>query len=744
MLNNDIRITLDHESIPKEDLYQELNELLSAFCSEGQQQFCIDQQIITREEIIQMKNTIQQIQTLLPTSDHHNNHHLRQTLIIILQHIINAYRDALKLRNISNQLNEMTINQYINEWHKLNHLLTIKKKDHHQLDFILDDLSQLSQSWKHHHSSLLLNQYHHSLFSFTKKLNFLNQQQKKALFSSTFISLNSPNYNHNNNNNRMTSLTSTEDIFTSILTSYDFPIGAYMVVIDKYNYSQLGFPYKKIGTRHIIFDSYQLSLTDMISIITDLCDIFYDLFSATAQQHLSQTDAQVLKSKPTYISAQLKRLSSNIINQLHHHQHHHSNMNRPKNKYYSHRYSMNDPLSLKNKKEHHFSFNEGISSSSSYRLSLTSPDTTHLLQYPIPIPSFTPPPWMWPDLIKLRYPYDPYLFGLIKRHTTAKQYHQSLLMKQFHLSLKDYHHPYYKRKNKRKKHHHHKKEVKDVDNNNNNEDEEEEEDDDDRIRNFTKKTTLQKNQLNQNDLLNTNSPTLNTTMTTSHINASKGKNRDYYADIELKKNDENNNTNYSNHSKQQEMNIKKSLSLLLSSPNHHPLKNEPSSHLPPPYTSISIEQLCIHLSKASSQFYNDLYIHTKLRHQELKINLQTLEWELLNLYRFLQIASSNAVMERALSLVQEMDDQSIHLFQSHYQQQEQQQEQEQQESNDNNNDNNDNNNSNNKDTIHYKNDKNINEKIGNMEKKKNHVKEDEEVVKKKGIIWMMINHLYLL
>ncbi|KAI9303456.1 hypothetical protein BJ944DRAFT_268378, partial [Cunninghamella echinulata] len=155
MNQNDNRLSLDPSLPPptKEDLYQELNELLSAFCSEAQQQFCIDQEIISREEIIQIKNTVQQIQQLLPTMDHHNNHHLRQTLTFVLKNILHYYEEAMQQRSMAFDLNDVLINQYISEWHKLNQLLELKKVDHQHLPYLLDDLSSLARLWKHSSSS---------------------------------------------------------------------------------------------------------------------------------------------------------------------------------------------------------------------------------------------------------------------------------------------------------------------------------------------------------------------------------------------------------------------------------------------------------------------------------------------------------------------------------------------------------------------------------------------------------------
>ncbi|CAO3587600.1 unnamed protein product [Absidia cylindrospora] len=100
-------------------------------------------------------------------------------------------------------------------------------------------------------------------------------------------------------------------------------------------------------------------------------------------------------------------------------------------------------------------------------------------------------------------------------------------------------------------------------------------------------------------------------------------------------------------------------------------KHDNDSTATAPFTSVSIDKLSFHLGKIASQFYQDLLMHTRLRYQETHSGLQSLEWQMMDLYRHLQLASSRAVMQRAMMIVQELEDERP--YDHHPQQQEQHQ-----------------------------------------------------------------------
>jgi hypothetical protein len=75
-----------------------------------------------------------------------------------------------------------------------------------------------------------------------------------------------------------------------------------------------------------------------------------------------------------------------------------------------------------------------------------------------------------------------------------------------------------------------------------------------------------------------------------------------------------------------------------------------------PFTSVSVEKLSFHLGKIAGQFYQDLLMHTRMRYEETQTTLESLDWQLMDLYRHLQLASSRAVMQRAIMIIHELDE----------------------------------------------------------------------------------------
>ncbi|CAO3587599.1 unnamed protein product [Absidia cylindrospora] len=447
--------------ITKDELYQELDELLTAFCSDAQQQFCVDQNVIEWEDLQRIRQTVQQVQTLLPTVDRNNNIQLRRALARAIHDILQHYGNACQHRNMR-LLDEILTNQYIGDWHRLKQQWELKARENQHILLILDDISLLTQSWLYHDND---HDYHHqtttninsnksivlipSLSSLPHRLSTAkkrasssgNNHKKSTTPSSTKPSSTvSPSL-------LQSSSSTAADILASILTTFDYPPGAYTVTVDKHNYGQLGLQHGKIGTRQIIFDSHQLSSSDIIETVNQLCDVFASLFASTAHHHLAQIDAQVRKAQPFYTMTHIKRLSTRIFDedaaattimedtdleehqakndfdgttaphqQQHHYRHHSSTTDIVPTSSISTPRILSIPALSSSSQPPSPASSSSMAVLTPFRLSMTTP---HMLwHHPIPIPSFAPAPWQLPDLLKSRHPYNSLFFGLFRRRTS--------------------------------------------------------------------------------------------------------------------------------------------------------------------------------------------------------------------------------------------------------------------------------------------------------------------------------------
>ncbi|KAI8083023.1 uncharacterized protein BX664DRAFT_317025 [Halteromyces radiatus] len=682
----------DEESIlplTQEELYQELNELLSAFCSDAQQQFCMDQNIIQPDNLYRLRQTVQQIQLLLPTVDRTNNLQLRQALMRVIHDILHYYGSMVN--------------------HKTNATVTSSSPS-------------------------------------------LNRRSLAPSSTSPLSASTSPSTTTTMSTSRTMSSTA-EEILTSILTTFDYPPGAYTVVIDKHNYGQLGLQHGKIGTRQIIFDHRQLSTNDAIDMINQICDIFAALFASTAQHHLAQIDSQIRKSQPFHTLSHIKRLSTRIFEDTslitcmddadmdqednfidtNHHDHQeyldHQSQHYNQNQRHHRRQSTTNEILHTTSNISSSSTNHQTSSPMTiltpFRLSMTPTHT--LWRHPIPIPSFAPAPWQLPDLLKKRHPYNPLFFGLFRRRTsnnqTKKKNQSSSFLK--HLQpqhLQHYHHQQHQQHPCHHHHHHHHPQQHQHQHQHHHH----------QHRNQVTRTTSAlkgKVEGQQQQCCETASnPTLSTSCTTSttknNINNNSRTNitsanattptpavSDCYACHSAMLLDEGiDNSTHQHHHLQPSTTMSTSVPLrryqskrrgrgtmgksttldtAISSSsmeeeqvNHQAVDDmydmyDSNTTLEAPFISVSVDKLAFHLGKIAGQFYQDLLMHTRLRYQETQSTLQTLEWQLMDLYRHLQLASSRAVMQRALMIVQELDERQ-HDSPCFQQQQKQQQQQQQQ------------------------------------------------------------------
>ncbi|KAI8340662.1 hypothetical protein BC941DRAFT_488640 [Chlamydoabsidia padenii] len=229
------------------ELYKELDELLSAFCSDAQQQFCVDQDILGLDDLKRVRHTVQQIQSLLPTTCNNNDHPLQRTLVRVIQEILNRYGEACHKRNMR-LLDDLLTNQSIGEWHQLKRQWEHKNMENQRLLLILDDITLLTQSWHNDHHGNKNNNVNDGSYKHLVLLPSLSNLPHR-LSSATKRA--SSGTKHSKPINRDTLPTcpslftfspqsTAEDILTSLLTTFVFPPGAYTVMIDKHNYRQLG------------------------------------------------------------------------------------------------------------------------------------------------------------------------------------------------------------------------------------------------------------------------------------------------------------------------------------------------------------------------------------------------------------------------------------------------------------------------------------------------------------------------
>ncbi|ORZ19740.1 hypothetical protein BCR42DRAFT_410406 [Absidia repens] len=714
----------------KEELYQELDELLTAFRSDAQRQFCMDQGIIQKDDLEGMQQTVQQLQYSLRANNHpHQHQQLWLSLTRIIQTILQHYGHACQQRNMR-LLDEFLTNQYITDWHRLKQQWDTKVKENQHLHLILEDIILLAQSWhqQHHHTNNNNNNSSNSSNGNPKSINkpivmmaslsTLPQRLSSATKRSSLVSKRKsvpipspPSSSSSHLSFSSLSSSTSEDILTSILATFDYPPGAYMVTIDNHNYKQLGLQHSKIGTRQIIFDGHQLSTNDIISMMHHLSDAFSSLFTATAQTHLAAIDTQIKKAQPFYTLNSMKQLLTQIMEEsttLTSNFGYQQNTTEPTdnaccNSHYHRQHQQHQPTPVTTTSSsitpHH-----RISKTSSpqplthsslavltpFRLSSPAP-TNQPWDHPIPIPSFAPAPWQLPDLLKPRYPYNPLLFGLLRRKTGIIINNNQQQPPSTSTFVKHAHHssqnrtvsppPSHKGKkksstipttknivntnapNKHAPHHYHASSSATIndgtDNNNNN----------------YHAPPIRPTPSRTCDITAPSSPLLrhHQRRYDNYICSSTGRAKRYLDPVVMQSREDKFKTADENDD-DESSNIDSSIS---SSSNCSSNGNSNSNSMAvavAPFTSVSVDKLSFYLGKIAGQFYQDLLTHTRIRYQEAQDTLDALERQMLELYRHLQLASSRAVMHRALMIVQELDNQQHHYY-YHYQQQQQQQQQ---------------------------------------------------------------------
>ncbi|ORZ05210.1 hypothetical protein BCR42DRAFT_428390 [Absidia repens] len=431
-----------------EELTEELDQLLDVFCSDVQQQFCLDQHVATQHQLSNIKQTIQQARALLNgkwllDSQQQQNETTRQSHIQIRQSVmrtclemIDSYQAIAHQRQLRNLPDGQATKWMHVDWQQLSQRFDTKAREQTQWTQLLTNLKELQKAWE-------------------KK----PQQQVNKI------------------------------IHSFLMTTFDPPTGCHIVVVDRHNYAQLGLKRKAIGSRQLVFECHLLSRQDQMAIIADLCQRFATVFGENAHHNLAHIDAQLKRGEPHDLHLKCQALYHELFLPLdlpspslsssaaaaaaaaaaavankssrHSTDDHHNPPPQPTSyldslqqqrvdQWYANQdqqqhldddqQEMDLPpttpppppppptttTTTAHQQHHHPYLSHDIPPIATAKsppppvVPMTlrpTPfiDTTSLTLQHIPLPSFIPSPWQWPDLLKIRQPYRPILFGLIKR-----------------------------------------------------------------------------------------------------------------------------------------------------------------------------------------------------------------------------------------------------------------------------------------------------------------------------------------
>lgn len=357
------------------DLYQELDALLDNFCSETQQKFCIEQRVVSPTELLRVRQIIEENRHRLlspETEGPNTSGHVLQSLIRVCAEMLDNYQAVCHRRRIRQQPEGVSQTLTI-EWQQLSQMFETKAEEQAELASLFDNLKGLQKAWKR--------------------------------------------------------IQTIERLTTSILISFEFRAGAYMVTVDRYNYGQLGLGRKAVGTRQLVFECSRINRADQMEVVAGICDRFASVFAQNAQQNLAQIEAQVNQAQPSGLARKLRMLQDKVFA---------ANTTQqdwpdsPSQQQQQQRQIIrsNHAIEEGGDDDNISSLHGGDIGRSSFRpepprptvfrSSVTTMEPS--LWYKdsglqsMPMPSFVPSPWEWPDLLKERHPYIPVFFGLLKKH----------------------------------------------------------------------------------------------------------------------------------------------------------------------------------------------------------------------------------------------------------------------------------------------------------------------------------------
>lgn len=368
-------------------LYDELDELLRIFCSDAQQQFCIDQEVASRSQLYHIQQTMQQVQRFIPVVGligNTNADSLRHTLTLTTLEMLELYETACRQRRIRS-LTPLQAEDLLVSWHELSQDYEDKTAEHAIFTRLLGDISNLQHVWRNgpeHVESVVI-----SLLA--NRTSDVNREQQ----------------------------------------------GMYLATVDRHNYARLGLGRRWLGTRQIVFECRQIAREEQEKTISSVCQRFARIFMQNAQQNLEQLEAQRQMARPTALAAKLRQFYSKVFHPLTNNNHNNSNghdsttspivTSTAGHKVTPFRLTTSTttpsfiwyPSDEEQEEENNNACQEQNDNDQHGDKSSCNKKNDHQpIIGTIPTPSFIPAPWQWPDLLKPRTPYHPHLFGLMRGH----------------------------------------------------------------------------------------------------------------------------------------------------------------------------------------------------------------------------------------------------------------------------------------------------------------------------------------
>lgn len=355
-----------------DELCQELNGILDILCSAAQQKFCVDHHIATTPQLQRIRQTVQQAQRFAPIVGlvgGPNSDRLRQTFYDTVYEFEELLGAACRQRHIR-PLTDSATQQLLSDWNKATQIYDDKVKENVAVAQLVEDVTSLRKAWK--------------------------------------------------------KLDPVESIVTSVLASGEVLDGMYVVTVDRQNYAQLGLGLKSLHSRQIVFECSKFNHSRQIDAVTQICQRFAALFMQNAHHNLSQIEAQARLARATGLARRLERVQEQLF------------AAKTDGSLSDNEIVPRIDSESSGDDGDHEEQQQVIDSRVMYRLEAhqatsNSVPPPRFISYPtdnantsipiidLPFPSFTPAPWQWADLLKPRWPFQPLLFGLIKKRRTLSE-----------------------------------------------------------------------------------------------------------------------------------------------------------------------------------------------------------------------------------------------------------------------------------------------------------------------------------
>ncbi|CDH55603.1 predicted protein [Lichtheimia corymbifera JMRC:FSU:9682] len=393
-----------------DDLSRELETLLDSFCSDAQHRFLLEQRVATQQQLQRVRHTIQQIRnTASPATGFRsgpNSEALRQSLMRVCIEMLEYYQEACQQRRLR-PLPDGMAQQLTADWHHLSQAFELKAKEQGNLSQLFDKLDSLRKAWKSSGGDGVM----------------------ERLLSRHYRRSKSGNADGNGTHGvgggqQQASRHQMERLLTALLVNYELKNGAYVVMVDRHNYCQLGLGRKAIGTRHVVFDCSKLTRQEQMDVVAGICDRFASVFAQNAQHNLAQIEAQIQLAQLSLLAEKLRRLQHQIYFGHHHPTTATAFTNDEDDDHAQPQQQQPSPSSssssLSNQHDDVSSLDVDRHRQQQQQLPLRGTSSLLYIQdanaiEDMPMPSFVPSPWEWPDLLKVRHPYHPVFLGLVKR-----------------------------------------------------------------------------------------------------------------------------------------------------------------------------------------------------------------------------------------------------------------------------------------------------------------------------------------